>query len=227
MHERIYTIPVNTAFEQHDECPFCLLYKQLEDTEIDLITGASMMEPDVRVRTNELGFCRHHFDRMYANQKRLSLALTIQSHLEQLKKEITAGGFLARDTGAKPVKRINELNGSCYVCGRIKNNFTKMFETACLLFEEERDFRDKFMSQKMFCLPHYAKLLEVGKQVLSKRFYPELVKEADAIEQAYLESLYEDISLFCKKFDYRYQDTPWGTAKDSVERSIDFLKSKK
>ena len=96
MHERIYTIPVNTAFEQHDDCPFCLLYKQLEATEIDLITGASMMEPDVRVRTNKLGFCRHHFDMMYENQKRLSLALTIQSHLEELKKEISAGGFLRR-----------------------------------------------------------------------------------------------------------------------------------
>ncbi len=111
MHERIYTIPVNTAFEQHDDCPFCLLYKQLEATEIDLITGASMMEPDVRVRTNKLGFCRHHFDMMYENQKRLSLALTIQSHLEELKKEISAGGFLSRDAAAKPVKRIGELNG--------------------------------------------------------------------------------------------------------------------
>ena len=95
MHERIYTIPVNTAFEQHDDCPFCLLYKQLEATEIDLITGASMMEPDVRVRTNKLGFCRHHFDMMYENQKRLSLALTIQSHLEELKKEIVQASMRA------------------------------------------------------------------------------------------------------------------------------------
>ena len=226
MHESIYTIPVNTAFEQHDDCPFCLLYKQLEATEIDLITGASMMEPDVRVRTNKLGFCRHHFDMMYENQKRLSLALTIQSHLEELKKEISAGGFLSRDAAAKPVKRIGELNESCYVCGRIEGNFEKMFETACLLFDEEREFRDKFMAQKMFCLPHYARMLEAGKRVLSKRYYPELIKEADAIEQKYLASLYDDISLFCKKFDYRYKDEPWGNAKDSVERAIDFLKSK-
>ena len=111
MHERIYTIPVNTAFEQHDDCPFCLLYKQLEATEIDLITGASMMEPDVRVRTNKLGFCRHHFDMMYENQKRLSLALTIQSHLEELKKEISAGGFLSRDAAAMIVRAWADWNG--------------------------------------------------------------------------------------------------------------------
>lgn len=135
--------------------------------------------------------------------------------------------MLSRDAAAKPIKRIGELNSSCYVCGRIEANFEKMFETACLLFDEEREFREKFMATSMFCLPHYARMLEVGKRVLSKRFYPELVKEADAIEQRYLNSLYDDISLFCKKFDYRYKDEPWGNAKNSVERAIDFLKSKK
>ena len=39
-----------------------------------------------------------------------------------------------------------------------------------------------------------------------------------------LESLKEDVSWFCKKFDYRYDQEPWGDAKDAVERSIDFLK---
>ena len=40
---------------------------------------------------------------------------------------------------------------------------------------------------------------------------------------AYLESLKDDISLFCKKFDYRFDSLPWGESKDSVERSIKFL----
>ena len=44
MEERIYTIPVNEAFESDDGCPFCRLYKKLENDELDLILGASMME---------------------------------------------------------------------------------------------------------------------------------------------------------------------------------------
>ena len=60
--EQIYTIPVNEAFEavtggDNCTCPFCLMYNRLEDNELDLILGASMMEPDVRLKTNELGFC--------------------------------------------------------------------------------------------------------------------------------------------------------------------------
>ncbi|MEG1743851.1 MAG: DUF6062 family protein [Clostridia bacterium] len=223
MHEKIYTIPVNIAFEQNCDCPFCLLYKQLENTEIELITGASMMEPDVRIQTNKSGFCKEHYKKMYESQKRLSLALTLQTHIDELKKDISLGGFLSKDAAAKPIKRIEVLEKDCYVCNRINGNFEKMIETACLLFEEEREFRDHFTAQTRFCLPHYAQLLSVAKRTLSKRYYPELVKESDLIITKYISSLYDDVSLFCKKFDYNYRDEPWGTAKDSVERAIAFL----
>ena len=76
--ETIYTIPVNEAFEKvHEEgfctCPFCLMYNRLEDNELDLILGASMMEPDVRIKTNEQGFCSPHFKKMLAGKNRLGL----------------------------------------------------------------------------------------------------------------------------------------------------------
>ena len=53
--------------------------------------------------------------------------------------------------------------------------------------------------------------------------YNDLVKAANEKVCAYLESLKDDISLFCKKFDYRFDSLPWGESKDSVERSIKFL----
>ena len=61
-----FTIPVNEAFEASAAdsscgCAFCALYNKLEENELDLILGASMMEPDVREKTNEMGFCRNHF----------------------------------------------------------------------------------------------------------------------------------------------------------------------
>ena len=85
--EQIYTIPVNEAFEKvRDEqhmCPFCLLYNRLEANELDLILGASAMEPDVRIRTNELGFCDTHFGLMFKRSKRLPLALMMESLLNE------------------------------------------------------------------------------------------------------------------------------------------------
>ena len=225
MQEKIYTIPVNEAFEQTDGCPFCALYKKLEDTEIDLITGASMMEPDIRIKTNELGFCRGHYDKMLKSGARLPIALTIQTHLDSLKNDIMPGGLFTKDDAAKPVKRIKQLDADCYVCQRIERHYVKMYETACLLFENESEFREKFANQKFFCLPHYARLLEVSKRVNSKKRHAELVKAAGEIVGAYINSLYDDISLFCKKFDYNSRDIPWGNSKDSVERAISFLSS--
>jgi hypothetical protein len=45
------------------------------------------------------------------------------------------------------------------------------------------------------------------------------------VVDGYLETLTEDVSWFCKKFDYRYDAEPWKNSKDSVERAIKFLRS--
>ncbi|MDL2287517.1 DUF6062 family protein [Eubacteriales bacterium OttesenSCG-928-G02] len=223
MQEKIYTIPVNEAFEQTDECPFCVMYEKLEFNEIELITGASMMSPDVRIKTNKLGFCSDHIHKMYDKNLRLPLALTLQTHLAEIKNDISLGGFFSKDISAKPIKRIEELNETCYVCGRIEEQFSKMLNTACYLYDKEQEFRDKFNSQTRFCLPHYAMILKTCKTVVSKRWLEQFIKDSDKILNDYLTSLYDDISLFCKKFDYNYKDTPWGNAKDSVDRTIKFL----
>jgi hypothetical protein len=39
-----------------------------------------------------------------------------------------------------------------------------------------------------------------------------------------MDTLREDIKWFIKKFDYRYEEEPWKNSKDSVERTIKFLK---
>ena len=227
--EQIYTIPVNEAFEASAAdkscgCPFCALYNKLENDELELILGASMMEPDVRIRTNKTGFCRTHYDMMFVRKNRLGMALTLESHLDQLKKELRDGG-LGGGTGSKPIKRIGELEKTCYVCERIEFNFEHMIETAVLLWNTDPDFPQKLKAQPYFCLPHYKKFLEYGQSKLPKKKVAEFAKEVEAIEERYLDELKEDVSWFCKKFDYRYNDEPWYNSKDSVERSIKFLRS--
>ena len=227
--EQIYTIPVNEAFEASAAdkscgCPFCALYHKLENDELELILGASMMEPDVRIRTNKTGFCRTHYDMMFVRKNRLGMALTLESHLDQLKKELRDGG-LGGGMGNKPIKRIGELENSCYVCERIAFNFEHMVETAVLLWNTDPDFPKKLEAQPYFCLPHYKMFLQYGQNKLPKKRVQEFAKTVEAIEERYLDELREDVSWFCKKFDYRYNEEPWYNSKDSVERSIKFLRS--
>ena len=224
MKEHIYTIPVTEAFAEHkDCCPFCKLFEKFERDELEIILGASMMEPDVRSETNRNGFCKRHYAKMFEMKNRLGLALMLESHLESLKKEIKTGNVFSRDIAQKSVDRIESLNKSCYVCERIEDKISKMFTTASYLYKEEKDFRESFSGVRYFCLDHYRDYMLAAKRVLSKDDYAELVRAANGKVTDYLSSLKDDVSLFCKKFDYRFDDLPWGESKDSVERSIKFL----
>ena len=64
MREDITTIPINDVFEPHDGCPLCRMRDMLEERSTVYITGAAMMEPDVRIKTNEKGFFYKHFGMM-------------------------------------------------------------------------------------------------------------------------------------------------------------------
>ena len=226
--EQIYTIPVNEAFEASAAdpacgCPLCAIHRKLEENELDLILGASMMEPDVRIKTNEQGFCRLHYDQMFVRKNRLGMALTLESHLNELKKDIKDGAFGV--PGAKPAKRIAELEASCYVCTRINYHFDHMVETVVYLWEKDEDFPKKLEAQPYFCLPHYRALLDYGLKRLGKKKVGPFAKACDRVVNAYLDTLTDDVSWFCKKFDYRYDAEPWYNSKDAVERAMKFLRS--
>ncbi|MDD4164233.1 MAG: DUF6062 family protein [Eubacteriales bacterium] len=224
MQEKIYTIPVNEAFEQSgDECPFCFLYKKLEKIELDAILGAAMMEPDIRIMTNKKGFCVNHYEKMFAYKNRLSLALMLESHIAELAKELKTGGFLSKDIGSKPAERIEKLEHSCYICEQIDEKFSKMVSTAVYLYEKEPEFLKMFNSKKVICLPHYKRLLRTANNSMGKKQYELFVKDTDKIISGYISQLSEDVSWFCKKFDYRYEKEPWNNSKDAVERAIKFL----
>ena len=55
MRQDICTIPVSEVFEPKDGCPLCRLRDVLEQRMTEYITGSAMMEPDVRIDTNQIG----------------------------------------------------------------------------------------------------------------------------------------------------------------------------
>ena len=230
--EQIYTIPVNEVFDASAEdhscgCPMCALYRKLQENELELILGASMMEPDVRIKTNKEGFCRTHYDMMFVRKNRLGMALTLESHLKELQGDLSAGllGTLVGRSDKKPAKRVEALERSCYVCRRIDFHFQHMAETVAWLFDTDENFGKKMTAQPYYCLPHYRLLLEKGVERFNKTKLSDYTDILTKSVKNYLATLTDDISWFCKKFDYRYEAEPWKNSKDSVERAIKFLRS--
>lgn len=86
---------------------------------VDYITGAAMMEPDVRIETNKQGFCFPHYQMMLAKRNRLGVALMLESHLDELDKQIFAGLPLLGKSGKKQGKDAGQAAGSCFICRQV------------------------------------------------------------------------------------------------------------
>ncbi len=217
MKETIYTIPVNEAFDEKCGCPICRMYKTLENIEIERISGAAMMEPDVRMETNKSGFCKTHFAKLCEVGKALPTALMLESHLDYLMKNFEY---------IPPKRKINMmssklhmLNTDCYVCARIKRFFSFEIDALFLLLKEE-DFKKKFDEAEYFCLPHLELLVKYAPSYLNKKEGEEFLKKLLEKEKAYFEKLYTDVGDFCKTFDHRFSESDFPNSKGSTARAI-------
>ena len=108
---------------------------------------------------------------MFVRKNRLGMALTLESHLNELRSDILSGGLsaLVGKAGDKQISRITKHEESCYICGRIEYNFTRVLSNVIYLWKNDPEFRIKYAVQPYFCLPHYKRLLETGKKELDKK----------------------------------------------------------
>lgn len=248
MKEKIYTIPVSDAFAVECECPLCVLEKRLEDESIDYALGPSLMEPDKRQETNEKGFCRVHFEAMYNKQvNRLGLALMIDTFLQEknnsLKKAFdskvaslekdSAQGLAKSITNklsskqtetdklvSELISQLDNIENSCAICSKLEHTMDRYMDVIFYLYFKESDFREIFHSKKGFCLKHLKQLLIATKKYLNTSQTAIFTKNLMELQLPHLERIEKEVDWFTKKFDYRFNDAPWGNSKDAVIRSI-------
>ena len=225
MQEKIYTIPINEAFENRCGCPLCRLSLKLEQDALEYVMGAAMMEPDVRIATNRQGFCRDHLSAMLRMKNRLGLSLILQTHLETVRKDgIPKKGLLGAPDCAKAAEKLSEGVRSCFVCARREEFLRHYYENTVYLWEEEEDFRLKLRDCGMLCLPHAEALLRAGAARLPKKKQPEFSGAILAKVSEGLDALQPDVDAFCKSFEYQNAGTPLSDgAKHAAERIADAL----
>ena len=91
------------------------------------------------------------------------------------------------------------------------------------------EFRRLYNEQPFICLKHYYFVMDSAskKGRLPSKYINDFHAETYALTKNYLESLKKDITHFCSMFDYRSKGQEWGSSKDSIERSIEFLTGEK
>ena len=230
MSEKIFTIPINEAFDEHDGCPMCRLHKALEETNLSYVLGAAMMEPDVRIRMNELGFCHDHFAKLRSMKNKLALALILESHLADVNNllETEVGGkkglFSKKEPNADAGDKLSELSDSCFACKRIRSTELRYFSNIAYLWDSDLKFHEKLKSQPYICVSHTAGILEAGKRELKAEKYQSLYDAITTLNRNYLEKLRSDVTAFTVSFDHRNAGVPLtDDARESIEKALEFL----
>ena len=219
MREDICSIPINDIFGPKDGCPFCRMRDMLEDRMSTYITGAAMMEPDVRVETNQKGFCKTHFDMILERGSRLSVALILESLLDNVKDDIMP-------RSKPPIKKIlpnaERRATSCFVCENVDKNMEHLTSTVINMWASDTEFRRLYAEQDHICAIHYTFILRAALK-MPKKYLSDFRDVTQSLTEKYIDVLRNDVTHFCRMFDYRNKGGDWGNSKDSIERTIEYL----
>ena len=243
MKYHIDTIPIWDAARLDGECQLCALERRTELGEADRYLGASVMEPDIRIRVNDRGFCRKHHAMLFTMSNRLGHALMLESHmienreklakswksLEKTGEALKNSGIgdklngkvkAAKESVVQESKKIQEMAGTCVMCDTIRENMLRYLHTFFSLYKSDAEFKRRFLNGKGLCIPHLGQLLEVATEELNAKELGEFVQALAKMEQENLDRIQEDISWFIKKFDYRFEKEDWKNSRDAVERTV-------
>ena len=237
MKEQLHTIPVNEAFEAHDECPFCFLERDAEQRTIRYVLGpgASYMEPEVRGETDKVGFCTHHMKKVYDYGNTLGSALILQTYyaclLEEFQAEAANFTMPARKSlfsrkktpEGEPLWQVLEKKvDSCFLCDRTGYHMERYYHTFFVMLKDA-EFREKVTRSKGFCMRHFAELLKVAEEKLPNAqrewFYPTVF----SLMEENLVRVKEDLDWLVAKYDYRNAGADWKNSRDALQRTMQKL----
>ncbi|WMC91854.1 DUF6062 family protein [Kineothrix sp. MB12-C1] len=240
MKEKLYTIPLNDAVNEGDECPFCLVERNVEQDLLDFVlgSGSSYMESDIRSATDKAGFCRTHFKKMFDYGNTLGNGWILKTHYQQMTQEMEEQfkAFTYKKSSFRSKLKKNEgrqnpigiwaaeKEASCYICKQFQDTYERYVDTFFIMYQKDSEFREKIKKSKGFCLSHFGDLCEAAESKLSDKektsFYPEMF----SLMEENMNRMAQDVSWLVEKFDYRNQDADWKNSKDAVQRGMQKLK---
>ena len=235
MKEQIHTIPITEAMENAGECPFCYIKRKTEEHALDFVlgNGASYMEADIREMTDQAGFCQGHYKKMFDYGNALGNAWILKTYymktLKEMDKEFAhfkpgvQKKSLFKNNSSSDNSIVNWLQKreeSCFICDMIDRTFHDYMDTFFRIYRKEPEFRELLKKTKGFCLSHFSLLCSKADASLPedelKSFYDivlPLMKEN-------INRIFEDVSWFVEKYDYKNKDADWKNSKDAIQRAM-------
>ena len=240
MQYHLDTIPVWDAFHEGGECPLCSLQEKLEQDFVDLALGGAAMEPDVRIASNEKGYCARHLTLLYQSQRRLPMALVVHTHLMETHARLkpaleraaspapAKGGLFSKKAAEDPIqvleKALEKAVSTCVMCERIESNMDQYLYTVLHLYQHDAEFQRTFQESAGFCLPHTRALLDMADKHMHGAKREAFAADLARIQEEALTRLEGELYQFTQMFDYRSQGKDFGSSRDALPRTMTKLR---
>ncbi len=239
MAEQLHTIPIADAMENAGECPFCYIERRVENHSMDFVLGhgASYMEADIRDMTDQQGFCRAHFKKMFDYGNSLGNAWILKTlmlrHMNEMTKEFKA--FSPSSSGKKGLfgkagspnsiaDWIDKRESTCFICTGVEKTFQAYMKTFFTMYRDNEDFRKQVARTNGFCLTHFKTICLGADQYLNGKLREDFYDMVLDLEAENFDRVYEDITWFIEKYDYKNKDADWKTSRDAIQRTMQKLR---
>ncbi len=245
MKYQLETIPIWEAYEAGGECPLCFLSAKLTKNYVTFFLGGSVMEPDIRGRVNELGFCGSHFALLFEAGNKQSAALmahtrllTLDKSLFERMKRLVKSELSAKGSSFLPKKKgetralldfasvLDNAADSCVFCEKLEASLARYAFTIVYLWKKNPEFKDALKASRGFCIPHLAPVIRMADTVLSRTHRNRFLEVLFAVEESNLKVLEEDVLWYTQKFDVQNKDKPWKNSANALQRTIQKLTGK-
>ena len=121
---------------------------------------------------------------------------------------------------------LREITDTCILCDRLNATMDRYVYTLIYMWKHESAFRQTLKASKGLCLKHYAAVVRQAGGQLSGAELRSFMTELNKVEMDNLARLEKEIEWFTLKFDHKNADKPWGTSKDSLDRTVQKLRGK-
>jgi hypothetical protein len=207
---------VHDAYKDGGQCPLCACMESVERSYLLSFQGSRVMEPNVRVKTNESGFCSEHYLRLYRGENKLGLGLVVHTHLKERLPGIkaamegviqTGGAVKGRKAEEAAAGRIDALARSlealisrCFICEMLSRDLERYCYTIVYLWKSDPDFLPVFRGSRGFCLSHFVTILAKARETLRGDELTRFLRELVGLMVESLEGLERDLFGFTQLF---------------------------
>ena len=231
MRDHLETAPVWDAVRQTKQCPFCALKEMIERQSVERYLGGSVMEPEIRLKTNAAGFCSAHHQMLMAQKDYHGYALMMDTRLREALKDaqpvlnaLEKGGLFGGRNPEKAAQKLRSITARCLICESVRDHVKAYTDTFFRLYQKESEFRTAFENGHGVCLDDLPDVLQEAGRRLSGDTQQTFLKACARTSLASLYAAQEDLDALCSSFHVGSEHKNNPRCQGALERAVNLLR---